>query len=269
MSTSTPLAFVLVPGGYCLPTQFERVTERLNALEHTVQPIHLPSVGRAFSERNGRPATYYDDADHVNSVIASLADSGHNVIAAGSSYGGWVITEAAKGLSKAERDGSGKNGSGALVGLVYLASMLSEVGFNLAQLLEGKVMVPVSDKFDVDFLDPPPAEVAGPVLCSELEDKEEQIRYAKMMDIFSTRVYADKLRHAGWKVVPTTVVVAARDKTLDPSLAHESFERAVKVLETEGKPITVKKVVLEADHLCMISQPDKVVEILLDATRSG
>lgn len=269
MSPAKPVAFVLVPGAYCLPSQFQLVAEKLRALGHTVEPVHLPTVGRAFFESNGRIASVYDDAAHVGATVASLADAGHNVVVAGSSYGGFVITEAARGLTKAEREAAGKPAdSGALVGLVYLASLLGEVGQTLGQLVAGRIPVPVSEKFEANFLDPPPPELAGLILCSDLDDAEERTKWGATLDVLSSRVYGDPLTYAGWRTVPTIFVAALRDKAVDPAYEVEIADKAIEALKAEGQPATVKKLALETDHLMMISKPDKVVEILLEAAKA-
>ncbi len=268
MSPAKSVAFVLVPGAHCLPIQYQQVVEKLWALGHTVEPVHLPTVGRAFFESNGRVASVYDDAAFVSSIIASLADAGHNVVAVGSSYGGLVITEAAKGLTEAERKAAGKAEGGALVRLVYLASLLPEVGKTLGQLVAGKIPVPVSEEIETDFLDPPPPQFAGQILCSDLADAEEQAKWGATLDVLSSRVYSDVINYAGWRTVPTIFVAVLRDKAIEPNYGLENVDGAIEALKAEGQPATVKKVALEADHLMMISQPDKVVEILLEAANS-
>ncbi|KAB5566209.1 Alpha/Beta hydrolase protein [Coniochaeta sp. 2T2.1] len=263
-ATSSPLAFVLVPGAFCLPTQFDRITPKLQQLGHHVEPIHLPTVGRAFFEKTSRIASIPDDAEHVNSTVASLADKGYNVVLVGSSYAGMVITEAARGLSRAER---GPN-TGALIGLVYLGSLLPPVGVTIAEIFGGKGPPAPSADAEPTFMDPHPVEVAAQLLHSDLP-AEEALHYAGMVDVFSSRVNGDACTFAGWKTVPATVVIGSRDLAVKPDLGHEYVKRAVETLEAEGKPVTVKKVVIGADHMMMVSQPDRVVEILLEAAKAG
>ena len=211
----------------------------------------------------------YDDAAHVGATIDTLSDAGHDVVAVGSSYGGFVITEAAKGLTKAERATAGMPGPGGLIGLVYLASAAAEVGTTLGQLLAGRIPVPVSEHFEEDFLEPPPADMAGKILRSELKSAEEQSRYGAMMDVFSSRIYRDALTHAGWRTVPSTFVLGTMDKALEVAFAEEHVDAAMAALEAEGRGRMIEKVVLESDHLMMISQPDQVAEILVEAAKHG
>ncbi|KAH8900400.1 hypothetical protein GQ53DRAFT_815285 [Thozetella sp. PMI_491] len=104
------------------------------------------------------------------------------------------MTEAANGHSEAERGTSSRNFNGALIRLVYLASLLSTAGTTLYGLVEGKSPVPVSKTIVAENLDPPPPEFAGQILCSDLEDKEEQVRYGNMMDVFSSREFFSRVR---------------------------------------------------------------------------
>lgn len=59
--------------------------------------------------------------------------------------------------------------------------------------------------------------------------------------------------------MPSTLVVAGRDKALDAKYQHENVDAAM----AEGWD--VRKVVLEADHCVMISRAEETVEVLLKA----
>jgi hypothetical protein len=67
-----------------------------------------------------------DDAAYFQRIIESLADQGRAVVIVTHSYGGVPGTESAKGLSKTDRQAAGKDGG--VVGIVYLAAIVPEVG---------------------------------------------------------------------------------------------------------------------------------------------
>ena len=64
-------AFVLVPGGFIPGIYFERVTSKLQELGYEVHEIDHPSVGK---KKPDGPATLYDDANHVNDVVAGFVN---------------------------------------------------------------------------------------------------------------------------------------------------------------------------------------------------
>lgn len=242
-----PVAFILVPGAFCLPGSYELVASRLRALGHTVELIYLPTVGR----KEGTPPDAYDDANHVRSIARTHIATGHDVVLVGNSYGGFIITEAAKDLP------TNAQGSGNLIHLTYLASLLPGENTNVSEMVEGKQPMPTTSP-DA-YLDPLPAEVAGPLLCSEASP-EKQLKYGAMNGPHSMVSFQTRLTHQGWKYVPTTYVVAGRDVVLDPKWQHESADEAIR----EGA-VNVKKVVLEtADHFMMVSHKDEVVKILVE-----
>lgn len=122
MSTSKP-TFVLVAGAFCPGFYFHKVVDRLASEGYDAFAVDLPTVGK----KEGPPATAYDDSNLVRSKVEALLDEGKNVILVANSYGGFVVTEAAKGLGKTDRDTAGKTG-GALIHLIILGSVLTSLG---------------------------------------------------------------------------------------------------------------------------------------------
>ncbi|KPI38774.1 uncharacterized protein AB675_5912 [Cyphellophora attinorum] len=228
MAKST--VFVLVPGAFNLPSVFDALADSLRSHNHEIEIAHLPSLGR----KEDKPAGALDDAEHVRSVVTQHTKSGSNVVLAGSSYGGFVITEAAKGLidSSATADNTGK-----LIHLVYFASLPFELNTTVSQMVEGKQPMPTT--IPGNYLDPMPAEIAGPVLCSQATLEEQ-----------------------GWKHVPSTFVIGEKDLAVDAAWQHEKVDEAIK------GGFEVKKVVLEnGDHFMWVSQKDAVVDVLLEAAK--
>ena len=246
-------AFVLVPGGFCPGAYFHKVTSLLEKDGYEVAQIDLPGVGK----RDGPPATMYDDAEYVRTKALQFADQGKDVVLAGNSYGGIVITEAAKNISKADREAVGKPGG--VVHLVYLASGLAPVGISTQKLVADKV--PVMMETDVEYNEPLDAATAGALLCSDMS-KEDQLFYGAMQRPHSAAAFHSKLTYAGWQHIPTTVVIAELDKTLASSFLHENVDRVIAKGEAKGEA-KVTKISVQAQHCMMLNRPEAVVEILL------
>ena len=89
----------------------------------------------------------------------------------GNSYGGFIATEAAKGLSRSSADPD----EGDIVHMVYITSHLAPVGVNVYELLGSEL--PVSaDPVTTECIPAMPAEAAGALSFSELP-VEQQIMY--------------------------------------------------------------------------------------------
>jgi pimeloyl-ACP methyl ester carboxylesterase len=76
-----------------------------------------------------------DDAAHFHNIAEKLADQGKDIVLVMHSYGGVVGTECSQGLSRTERKEAGKLGG--IIRLVYLTSVVPEVGVSLRELLPG------------------------------------------------------------------------------------------------------------------------------------
>lgn len=247
--SSKDVAFVLVPGGFCPGSLYHKTTSKLRALGYDAHEIDLPTVGKPDKPS----ASMYDDASHVRSVVEQFADQGKSVVVAGNSYGGVVITEATQAITVAEREKLGKPGG--LVHLVYLASLLPEVGMNTLEIAGPAVPVDITD---VDFLDPPPPEAAAALVASLPE--EERRRYESQLRCQSTKSMKDKVTCPGYLHVPVTFVISENDKIVQPTTQHSNIDAFI------AKGVShIKKVSLQADHCSMITNPDEVVTILLEA----
>ena len=75
----------------------------------------------------------HDDAAHINAVLTELAEEGKEIVLAGHSYGGTPMSEALKGLSRAERTRLGKKGGVVRAG--YVAALAPAVGNGAGSLM--------------------------------------------------------------------------------------------------------------------------------------
>lgn len=132
MTGSTEPVFVLAPGAWHGPECFQLVLEKLNALGRETRTVTYPSVGAEPPTKGG-----FDDAAErpVRAVVEPLVNEGRQVILVGHSYGGFVISEASKGLGYKQRKADGKEGG--IVLLVYLAAFVLPKGQSVLKMIGG------------------------------------------------------------------------------------------------------------------------------------
>jgi pimeloyl-ACP methyl ester carboxylesterase len=92
--------------------------------------VDLPSVGGPTDQA---AATMADDAVAVQQVVSKLADQGRDIVLVSHSYGGIPATEGAHGLSRKDREASGKKGG--ITGLVYVTALLVGPGQSLGDVM--------------------------------------------------------------------------------------------------------------------------------------
>lgn len=248
-------AFVLVPAGFMQGSLYHKVTTRLSKLGYSVKPIDPPS------SNTKAPAVMAEDAALINKMAASLMDQGKNVVVVGCSYGGVAATEAMRGLSDADRKADGRSG-GRLVNLVYIGSLMGRAGQNTVDItVEGGA--PPGMKSEEDFAPVMPNEYARMALGDDLSDAEvaEVMASQKPQSAASAK---SKLTYEGYYHVPVTFVVTEGDKLLPPSGMHANADRVI----ATGKANVTKRSI-DTPHLAMVTHPDEVVKILLEAAETS
>ncbi|KAF2034509.1 alpha/beta-hydrolase [Setomelanomma holmii] len=256
MPPSSP-TFICIPGAFSPSTYFHKLVSHLTSLGHTVQAIDLPSTDPSVRAQGATPGLYAD-AEYVRNSASSALDAGHDVILVANSYGSAVAMEACKTITPSERTESGKTG-GQLKHLVLLGGLLMDTGITVQELL-GDKGPPVDMSVSVTYIEPIPPVIAGAMLVGSLP-KEEQEQYGAMGKAICVQAFLEPLTFAAWKEVPTTVVVGANDAALAPEMQSEYFEKAA-----EKGVKGLRKVVIEGgDHLCMLSHPEEVGRVCLEA----
>ncbi|KAH7067093.1 Alpha/Beta hydrolase protein [Paraphoma chrysanthemicola] len=253
--------FIFIPGAFCPSTYFEKVTSLLSSQNYKLQALDPPSTDQSLRAQGKTPGLY-DDATYVRNIIVKELDAGQDVVLIGSSYGGAVAMEACKGITGSERANAGDKG-GQVKHLVLLGTLLCEEGFSVKKDMEGGNMpidLSTAGIAANPWLEAPPPAMAGAGLCGSLP-KDEQERYGAMGKAMSAQTFVEELTFAAWKVVPTTLVVGSKDVPLSPEKQLEFFDKAVGKGEAE-----LKKVVIEGgDHLTMLSHPEEVGKVCLEA----
>jgi pimeloyl-ACP methyl ester carboxylesterase len=89
--------------------------------------------------------------------------------------------------------------------------------------------------------------------AGDLPAEKARVLYAVQMP-FKRTLLADKTTHAAWRSKPSWYAVSTEDRTINPDL-----ERFM------AKRMGAKTIEVKASHLSLISQPDKITNLILEA----
>ncbi len=164
------------------------------------------------------------------------------IVLVGNSYGGSIITIAGNDPK--------------VKALVYVAALQPDVGESSAEAAPPKEQAsndlkPTNDGFI--FLDP--AKFAADI-GADLPRATAEFMARSQMPILGA-AFSTKLPVAAWHDKPSYVIIATRDRELDPAIARRMAARA-------GSKITV----LEGSHLIHISHPRAVSRVIETAARA-
>jgi pimeloyl-ACP methyl ester carboxylesterase len=226
---------VLVHGAFADASSWNGVVERLQAKGVPVTAPPNPLRGIAF------------DSAYIASLIEQIPGP---VVAVGHSYGGAVITNAAA---------QAKN----VVGLVFVAAFAPDEGETLGAVeAESKDSVlnsalatrqqPTADGGEtVEFaIDPAKFHDA---FAADLPVEQTALMAATQRPI-AEAAFTEPSGPPAWKDLPSWAVVATGDKAAGADVIRSMAERAgAKITEVEGS------------HVIMISQPQVVADVILEA----
>jgi pimeloyl-ACP methyl ester carboxylesterase len=133
-STARP-TIVFVPGAWHQPSCFAPTVALLSQAGYSCTCVALPSVG---SETRGEaaPQSWDPDVAAIRSSLLEHIKRGEAVVLVLHSYSGTVGSEAAKGLSKKDREKEGQQGG--IVSLVYLTALVLDIGHWVWEATGGK-----------------------------------------------------------------------------------------------------------------------------------
>jgi pimeloyl-ACP methyl ester carboxylesterase len=227
---------VLVHGAFADASSWNGVIERLQAkgvqAKAPANPLRGISIDSAY-------------------IAGVLEETPGPVIAVGHSYGGAVITNAAK---------QAKN----VVALVYVAAFATEEGEVLGDVEEGSkdsvlnsALVPLhypaanGGEPAVEFaIDPAKFHDA---FAADLPAEETAVMAATQRPVAESG-FSEQGGAPAWKDLPSWAVVATGDKAAGADVIRSMAERA-------GATITE----VDGSHVIMISQPQAVTDVILEA----
>lgn len=226
MAQDTDVSVVVVHGAFSDGSAWRRVIPILQTAGVSVSAAQLPL------------ASLEGDAAVVSRLI-HLQDG--PVVLVGHSYGGNVITEAG-----AHED---------VAALVYVAGFALDAGQALADLLDGQPPAPWQAEVNADaagYVRLSPDGVAQ-FFAPDLPPTEAALIAATQGPI-NYQINYEVPSVAAWSTRPTFYVMTEEDQIIPPRLQGYFAER----MGAEITPIA-------ASHAAMLSQPEAVAEVILDA----
>jgi pimeloyl-ACP methyl ester carboxylesterase len=235
-NTDSPTV-VLVHGAFADASSWNGVITRLQAKGVPVTAPPNPLRGIAA------------DSAYIASFLEQIDGP---VLLVGHSYGGAVITNAAS---------TAKN----VVGLVYVAAFAPDEGETLGAVEGGSKdsvlnsalvtrQYPANDGSATEFfIDPPKTREA---FAGDLSDQEAALIAAIQRPV-AEAAFSEPNGSPAWKHLPSWAVVATGDKAAGTDVVRSMAERA-------GATITE----LEGSHVIMISQPEAVTDVILEAVKA-
>jgi pimeloyl-ACP methyl ester carboxylesterase len=237
-TTSAPArpTIVLVHGAFADGSSWNGVIERLQRRGHTVIAPANPLRGVT------------GDTAYLASLVSQIDGP---VLLVGHSYGGALITGAAAGAAN-------------VVGLVYVAAfapdegeVLGEVSATSKDSVLNSVLVQrqypsgqdgqPAVEFSID-----PARLRE-AFAADLPEATTRVMAATQRPVASA-AFSDVCGPAGWKTLPSWAVVATGDKAAGSDLVRSMAKRAGAVI-----------VEVDGSHVIMISQPQAVADVILEA----
>jgi len=222
------LNVVLVHGAWADGSGWAKVIELLHEEGYSPVAVQNPLTSLA------------DDVETVRRLVE--AQDGPTLLV-GHSYGGIVITEVAHKCPN-------------VVGLVYVAAWVPEVGENLGILASlgspapgGAAVRP--DKYGMLWID---RELFAESFCQDV-DKQEALVMAAAQHPTSGKCFEEKVTNAGWKNLPSWYQVSAEDRMIPPATEQFMAERI--------KPKAI--ISLPASHVSFISHPKEITDLILKA----
>lgn len=235
--TPTPKpTVVLVHGG------FADASASWNSVVDKLQKRGYPVVAPANPLR-GLPS----DSAYLASVLHSISGP---IILVGHSYGGAVITNAAAGNPEVKA-------------LVYIAAFVPDTGEALGELISRypgseiqaaltQVPYPAADGTTGTDLYLQ-ADKFRSVFAADLPESTTRVMAATQRP-FSASSFVDRTQAAAWHTIPSWGLVATEDKAIPAALERYEYQRA-------GS----HTVEVAASHVAMISHPDVVTGLIVDA----
>lgn len=181
--------------------------------------------------------------DDVRATNLALDKQDGPTILVGHSWGGTVITEAGNHPKVAA--------------LVYVAALQPDNGENSVQWLqtappapENGVLAP--DDKGIAYYDKAKFH-AG--FAGDLSKEDAEFMFASQ-GAFYANGFGTPVTKAAWRTKPSYGIVATEDKSITPSIQYAMYKRSnTKITEIKGS------------HVVFISQPEKVANVIIEASR--
>jgi pimeloyl-ACP methyl ester carboxylesterase len=236
-ATTTKPTIVLVHGAFADASSWNGVVERLERRGYTVIAPANPLRG------------LYTDSTYIASVLDSIKGP---IVLAGHSYGGAVISTAAAANPRVKS-------------LVYVSALMPDVG-------ESGMSLGAKYPSELGTATKSVPYRAGGVSGTDLYLKPDRIHAVFAADLpvntarvmavtqrpAATTAFSETAKVAAWKHIPSWFLVAKQDKTINPD--QERFE---------AKRAGSHTVEIDSSHVAMVSHPDAVTALVLQAATAA
>src|SRR5215813_6344776 len=184
-------------------------------------------------------------AEDANATRRIIAMQDGPVILVGHSWGGAVITEVGDDPK--------------VVGLVYVAAWMPEIGNSANQTSEPFGPTPVLKEIKVDAQHFASLSEEGVIndFADGLPMTERRLVLAVQGQTYGP-MFDEKLTHAAWKSKPSWHVISMNDRTLSPAMEEDAAKRSHGVA-----------VRLPTCHVAMLQEPKKVADVITEAAKGA
>lgn len=217
---------VLVHGAFADGSSWSKVIPLLEAKGLTVVAVQNPLTSLA---------------DDVAATKRAIALQNGPVLLVGHSWGGAVITEAGNDPKVA--------------GLVYVAAGAPDEGQSFGEMSQLAPAAPGTAEIRPDasgFLSLT-AKGIKEDFAQDLPEAETRLIFVTQGP-WSVKALGDKISKAAWKTKPSWYIAASEDRMINPDLQ-----------QTLARKIKATTLTIEASHVPMVSQPEKVAAFILEA----
>lgn len=178
--------------------------------------------------------------DSVAAAARVLQRQDGPTVLVGHSFGGMLVTEA----------GMHPN----VAALVYIAARAPDAGEDFGALAATFPRPPASDGIVFDGDEGRLTEAAFlRDFAGDLPESRARLLHA-VQQPFHRTLLAGRTEHAAWRSKPSWYAVSTQDRTINPDLQRFLARR-----------MGAKTIELEASHLSLVSRPDEVAQLILEA----
>lgn len=220
---------ILVHGAWADGSSWQRVIPLLLAADVPVVAVQNPTTSLA---------------DDVAATARTLATVAGPVVLVGHSWGGAVITQAGNDPK--------------VKALVYVAAFAPKAGETVGDQVGRHEAPPALGKIIDDGAGFLTLSAAGWIedVAQDLPETEARVLCATQPPLAAS-TFGDKVEQAAWETRPTWYIVSAQDRIVSVALERE-LAAAMNAQTSE----------VAAGHLSLLSQPEAVAGVILDAVRA-
>ncbi|MVM31155.1 alpha/beta fold hydrolase [Spirosoma sp. HMF4905] len=248
------LALLLLSGAILSISNSEAQTKKSDPVKPTIILVHglwadgsswskvIPSLVaqgyKVISVQN--PTTSLEN--DIAATQRAIALAGGDVILVGHSWGGFVITEA------------GDNPQ--VKALVYVAAYAPDNGETISSLSDKAAPTQLTSFLQAEggFISLTKEGVTK-AFANDLSAQEQELVFSVQQPT-SPEVFKGVASKVAWKQKPSWYIVASEDKTINPDLERLMAQRA-----------KAKTTTLKSSHVAMLSKPNQVLEVILEAAK--